>query len=1144
MKPLTPEQKRATRPAANVWVRASAGTGKTHVLSARVLRMMLTGTPPENILCLTYTKAAAAEMAMRITETLGRWVMANPAALAREIEGATGEQADEEMIERARSLFAHVLEIPGGLRIDTIHAFCQSLLKRFPVEANLSPHFTVVEERTAQEFVLEAVGEVMAAATEGRDAALRAAFERVAAEQGEAGFRNLIGELMAKRRQLARLLMRYGGEDNLAAAVYRALDVRQDENEESLIAAALEDKAFDDEGLKRLAHALSEGTDAEKKRGLAIAAFLTNPGQRRELFDSYREVFLTKAGDARKGVVTKATVGADPALEAIIAAEQRRLIGMLEKIALLQVAEKTAALIRIGAAVVAALEQRKRLYGALDYEDLILKTEELLQRPGIEAWIRYKLDGQIDHILVDEGQDTNRVQWQLVERLSEEFYAGESARGELVRTVFAVGDIKQSIFSFQGAEPWEFRDARLRIAERVRQARLAFEERPLHESFRSTRAVLDMVDAAFSLEALKGGVALDEEKIRHEARRIGHAGLVELWPAEPAPHKEKPVGWQLPLKQKFEDTAEARLARRIAEKIYALVENGEELPARGRKIRYGDVMVLVRKRGAFIDHLLRELKARRVPVAGADRMKLSEQLAVEDLLAAARFALLPEDDYTLACVLKGPLVGLSEEALYRLARGRDKQSLWAVLRRKAKGDKTFGNAEAFLAGLLREADFVPPYRFFAGVLEGAGGRRKLAARLGAEINDPVDEFLGLALAFEAEHTPSLQGFLSWFASAETEIKRDMERGTDEVRIMTIHGAKGLEAPVVFLPDTCQVPRGDTGGLLELPTDDGDPLLVWAGAKAFAVGPLRDAREATLARQHEEYNRLLYVALTRAEDRLYISGFETVHKTPEDAWHPLLKQALEGIKGVERVADVDGRPVLRLEGVQERAAEPDGEKLSPAVADIRLPDWIKKKAPAEKPPYRPIAPSRAVARERPLRGAGKAERRAVQRGAVIHKLLEMLPRCPKGKRKQAAMTYLGLAAFGLKPKERAEIWRKVKAVLEDPRFGPLFGKGSRAEVAVSGRLGKIDVSGQVDRLLVTETEVLIVDFKAGGTAPRKKEQIPPAYVAQLAAYAGLFGRVYPKHTVRAALLWVEEAKLMEVSDEMLKRAPLDGAGTTT
>jgi ATP-dependent helicase/nuclease subunit A len=1137
--PPRPEvvQRRASDPAASVWVSASAGTGKTRVLTERVLRLMLGGTAPERILCITFTKAAAAEMANRITRTLARWATLPEAALQQALADLTGARPAGETEQRARRLFAQVLDVPGGMRIMTIHAFCQSLLRRFPLEAQLPPHFELMDDRTAAELLLSVRNALLAAPPE----AVRDALALVAGRIDEGRFNGLMAELTGERGRLARLIDDHGGAEALVAAVFRELDADPDDTEEALVARACRDDAFDGGGLRRTARALLDGGRTDAERGDGLAAWLADPDGRAARIDGYTLLFLTQKGEVRKRLLTKAVERACPDAGAVLAAEAERMLALAGRRRALGVARSTAALLTLGAAILDRYEAEKRRRALLDYDDLILRTADLLRAPGVAPWVLYKLDGGIDHVLIDEAQDTNPDQWQVIAALSEDFFAGQSAH-ERPRTVFAVGDEKQSIYSFQRADPAEFARMHRHFADRLDGIGTPLRRVELHTSFRSTAAVLTAVDAVFAQDATRDGVALDPAtRITHTAWRRGHGGLVELWPAVGPADAEEPPPWEPPTDQGRTVRPETRLAQRIAATIDGWLARGERLEARGRPIHPGDVMVLVRRRNAFFTELVRALKDRGVPVAGVDRMVLTHQLAVMDMMALGHVLLLPEDDLTLATVLKGPLIGFTEEQLFAVAHGRE-GTLWQALSARADRDPAFAAARDWLGGLLARVDYLRPYELFAGVLDTPcpadplSGRRAVLGRLGPEAEDPLDEFLSLALAYEEAEAPSLQRFLHWAGAGEAEVKREMEAGEQRrVRIMTVHGAKGLQAPIVILPDTTSVPK-QSPAILWPDRPGGVPL--WAPRRALEEERCRAAREAANDRRDKEYRRLLYVALTRAEDRLYVCGYHGVSGAAEGCWHGLCRTGLEqGLDGVpalplsdDGTGDVWDGTMLRYHVPQTRPAEAEPHREAPAVAP--LPSWARAPAPKEPEPARPLAPSRPE-EEPPVTSPLGADAGArFRRGRLIHALLELLPDVAPAARPVAARRFLAQPVHGLDPDAQAAIAAETLAVLDHPEFAALFGPDSGAEVPIVGRVAGRTLSGQIDRLLVAPDRILAVDYKTSRSPPPDEAEVPAVYLRQMAAYRAALQAMYPGRAVRCALLWTDGPALMPLSDARL------------
>jgi ATP-dependent helicase/nuclease subunit A len=1108
-------QRRAADPASSVWVAASAGTGKTKVLTDRVLALLLAGTPPERLLCLTFTKAAASEMANRIAARLAAWATAEDAVLIRELAPLLGREPSPEQMVGARRLFARLLDTPGGMRIETIHAFCQSLLRRFPLEAGLAPHFQVMDDRDSGELLMEAREEMLAAAEGEADLAL------VTARLHEQRFPEVMAQLANERGRLLRALADHGGSVEAVIEAIRArLGFGPDDTAEGLLAQACRDDSFALEKCRSAMQALLGGKASDVERGERMAAWLADPDNRAANFAAWQGAFLTGEGEIRARLCTKDVESGLPGTLGILQTEAERVYRLCDALRGLETADLTAALLRLSLRLIENYQRHKDRRALLDYDDLILTTIRVLRQDGGAAWVLYKLDGGIDHLLIDEAQDTNPDQWAVIRALTDEFFAGAGRREAGSRTVFAVGDAKQSIYSFQRADPREFEASRASLAARVPAAGGRWDEVALTVSFRSTQAVLAAVDKVLAGD---GGRGVAEGEVEHLVWRRGMAGLVEMWaPVEPKPQDEDEP-WKPPVERREGDNPRARLARLMAARIHRMVAS-ERLESKDRPISAGDILVLVRRRGAFVDQLVKSLKRLGVAVAGADRMVLTEQLAVMDLMALAETLLLPEDDLTLATVLKGPLIGLSEEDLFELAWNRP-GSLWEALRKSR-----FAEAYRTLSDLAAKADLWTPHDLFAHVLN-QGGKRKLLARLGPEAEDPLDEFIGLSLAYEQMHPPSLQGFLNWLAQGGTEIKRDLDQGGGAIRIMTVHGAKGLQAPIVFLPDTLQKPKRQAG-LLWL--EGGLPL--WAAGRSGLNEAGREAQDAQDQARDAEYRRLLYVAMTRAEDRLYVCGWNTRHEPPEDCWYKLIEQGLRPLaEEVEEpfLARHDhSATVLRLVGEQSAAAEASRAE-APARQAAPLPAWTRATAPQEPVPPRPLAPSRPDA-DPPARSspAGARNQGGRQRGSLIHRLLQSLPDLPADQRAAAAARFLGRSAWGLPYAEQAEIATEVARVMDDPTFTPLFGPDSRAEVPLIGQLGGRVVSGRVDRLVVRADSVLVVDYKTDRLPPAEP---PPAYLRQMAAYRGVLACLYPTKAVRCALLWTDGPRWMPLDTATLDDA---------
>ena len=1137
---MTYDQARATHPNISAWVGASAGTGKTHVLTARVLRLMLTGTPPHNIVCLTFTKAAAAEMKNRIFAELGRWTTLSDENLAAEIASRVDERADAEMLTTARQLFACVLDLSGGLQIQTFHSFCQALLGRFPLEADMSPGFEGIDEADATELMQSAKDQMLAATREPLALELQQALDVVAGLVTERTFDEVVDRLSFEAPLLKRAVRAFGGVSGLMSELYRRLGVTPGGSEREIIADACTSDNIDQRALELLADALALGSKGDQTRAAAIQVFVELPENRRPgSYAAYKSAFLTKTGTALKTVATKKVLEADSSLETVIAAEQQRLLLVEEKCIRQRAATATAALLKLGLEQLRLYNHVKNERGLVDFDDMIDRTVTLFSQDAVAPWILYKLDNRIDHILVDEAQDTNRDQWRVVETLAAEFFAGEGAR-DIERTVFAVGDAKQSIFSFQRADPREFINARNRVFAKADMVGRRTEAVPLSLSFRSGEAVLSLVDSVFAADSRAcEGLSADNETVAHRFKRVGQAGRVELWPLEVVskPDETDVEGWHMPIVQVPVDDAEQRCAWRIASHIHRSVGT-RQLPSKGRKVQAGDILVLVRRRTAFVDHLVKALKTLDVPVAGRDRMVLLEELPVMDLLAAAQFAVLPTDDLTLATVLKSPLVGLADDDLFELAHGRS-SSLWNALY-AARENLRFKATYELLAGVLNRADMGGPFDFFNHILIGLDGRRKLASRLGEEIHDPIDELLEEALKFELTHPASLLAFIERVRRNNTQIKRDMEQAGNRVRIMTTHSAKGLQAPIVYLSDLIGLPDlSRDGRLLPLkPEKSLDPTIpVWA-SQARGLPEIEEARDALKSRQLAEYRRLLYVALTRAEDELYVAGWRGAKEPSEDCWYNLIEEGFDRLEA-ETLAE-DGRDVARIDVVQSAEVTVSDDRADGMPIVLSPPEWLFEAMPVEPTPTKPLAPSRPDEEPAVTGPLDRSGGKRFRRGNLLHALLQWLPDMPLPARQSAALAYLR-RADDLSEDGGLAFWHEVDAVLSDPKLGALFGAGSRAEVPIAGMVNTASdpagrpIVGQVDRLVVEGDRVLIVDYKTNRPPPKAVSGVPPVYLRQMGLYVRALQSVYPEKSIVAALLWTDAVRLMALPSELMESA---------
>jgi ATP-dependent helicase/nuclease subunit A len=1122
----------AVDPQTHAAVSASAGSGKTQVLTARVLRLLLNGARPESILCLTFTKAASAEMANRIGARLASWVRLKDSELAADLL-ALRESNDPQTRKHARQLFARVLDCPGGLKILTIHAFAQSLLAAFPAEAGITPGFRPIEGRAEQELVRRTLAELMADAESCGDDQLTRDVQMLSRRLGETGAVEYLQACAHRHDALAAL----GSRDGIESKVLALMNL-PDESIDDYIAHHCGDDRFDCDLLQAIA-------DANRKwgarTGLGHAEVIDDwlaltPIERAARLDELRKVVLTDKGTPR---VTAGQSKVEPHYEAQ-AGRLANLIGDLLRLQNgAQLAAHIAAGLRAGQVFAEAYARAKRAAGVADFNDLIDWTRRLLATPGMGDWVRYKLDREVDHVLVDEAQDTNAAQWEIIEKLVEEYFSGSSEADERRRTLFMVGDFKQAIYGFQGTDPTRFSEAREHFKRRAEELTDAedtldlfkrrtreFRDLSIASSFRSAQPVLNVVDAVIG-QLGHGALGLAEVPRSHIAHHRERPGQVELWqPFAPEFDEEGDEGEESWITLRARQYADA-----LAERIRDLVREAPYLASTDRSLTPGDILVLIRSRGELASLIVARLFSAGIPVAGVDRLHLHEPLAVQDLLAAIKFTVQPDDDLSLACLLVSPLIGWDQDQLRVLAWDR-KGSLWRELRQRAGESAAFRSAHEALADLLRIADFTTPSVFIETILSGPmKGRRKLYARLGMAARDPIDELLNSALEFERNEIASLDRFLAWFSRGTVDVQRDPGQPSNEVRVMTVHGAKGLEAPVVILADATADPArlGRTPITLDFEIS-GNVAPLLRPNKDERSSPFEELIAAQEKRDLEEHWRLLYVALTRAADRLIVTGVAPKPKRdgsearPVNGWHSVVERAMECLGAVSAEREKWGAGLIYGPAA---SAMPKLGATRIEVPKVEIPEWARTPAPPEARPPRPLAPSAIAADDESSLPPSEAMRAAALRGTWIHQLLERLPAVDPDQRPSVANRWLERLAGLLDASMRSEIVDQVCGILSDGHFAALFGADSLGEAPLAATLpdGRV-IAGTVDRLLVEKDRISVIDFKTGRVPPTDGN-IPNRHRAQMQAYADALRVIFPGREVYAALLYTAGPKLIQV-----------------
>ena len=991
----------------HVWVSASAGSGKTKLLIDRLLIFLLKGYEPHRLLCLTFTRAAATEMSKRLYDRIKVWSMCPVESLHQELSTLLSRQPTNNEIDQSRGLFHTLLKEPRWLPIQTVHSFCQRVLRQFPLESGLAPYFNVLDERSAQEIVNQTIDGFLRHLHE-KNSPFEKEFVYLRNLLPEKSLVKLFKEALSKRHRMHNILESYGGLQGYTKALSGFLGVSLCNNtpvyssshETALfqdflkgfqepvgsswgVSGDISGDVFEDaakgpskgttkpnipdaiprtlykgtptlwKSLQQLQAALEE---CLPQKSSVLAPWLQDPSQK--TYGDYWGFFFTKEGVERQRLLPKAFYKKNPWVQQLVTHLIHHIQGYEAQKDTLFLFQGSRAFVGISQALDGFYTHLTRHKGVVDYDDLIERCYKLFNSKTCSApWALYALDERIDHILIDEAQDTNPSQWKVIQAIVDDFFAFASP-GSLPRTLFVVGDPKQSIYSFQGVDPLEFHRAKHLFRHKAHGYHQQWHELNLRVSFRSTPAVLAAVDAVFSLPHQRQGVSL--QALSHEpcAAHEKLPGIVELWPFlelplqtplenPPTPENtiqtsatpgitstntpqntpkniqrdtpggpseavcgstKKNFSWKLPLSPPCQESPQKVLAKGIAHIIHGWLGGQHKLFIPKRPMTPGDILILVRRRGPFVEHLIQAFHEKKIPVADTDRLSFLSHMVVRDLMALGEFLLFPQDNLQLAIVLKGPLVNLDEKDLFTLSFNRGPLTLWERLRALSRQKKPpWTSTYQLLTNFLEKSQSQSPFHFYQWLLGPWGGRRLFAGRLGPGSHDAMDEFLNLTWAYHCDHVPTLQGFLSWLAKSEGDIKRDVDQKAHRIRIMTVHGAKGLQAPVVILPDTCSVPLPPRtcGWAHPVPPHDpqkpqdpnpqgssfeNTPFFLWS-AQHLSHPAFHEAISNEQNKQEDEYRRLLYVAMTRAQERLYICGWKG-RSFSENSWFSMVHRGLQ------------------------------------------------------------------------------------------------------------------------------------------------------------------------------------------------------------------------------------------------------------
>ncbi len=1099
----TEAQVRTANPRNSTWVAANAGSGKTRVLTERVARLLIQGTSPSHILCLTYTKAAAAEMQNRLFRQLGEWSMLSDQDLKDRliILGEPKDALTKDALRRTRTLFAAALETPGGLKIQTIHAFCTSVLRKFPLEAGLSPQFSILDDREKSSMLQEITDNIATANP--------VLIDEMAEQATNVSLDLVVSDIVSRRAKFLRMpkASDFGLESTTTIETLHA-------------------KVFTESNVKLLRSItplMTQGSnDPRDAAKISRALEASNPLL---ALAEIASVFLYK--EAKNYTAKLDKVPTKPALEnhEYLRPPVNEFASLVEEIRCdlmgFQALNRATALHRFAKVLLQQYSERKTELSKLDFDDILEKTVALLSSSSMAQWVLYRLDGGIDHILVDEAQDTSPIQWQIIELLASEFTSGLGA-SDVERTLFVVGDAKQSIYSFQGAEADAFVAMREKFDRKLKDVEQRLEKTELLYSFRSSAPILQLVDQIFETEARETGTLYP----KHQSFHADRPGRIDLWPAFEKEEEPSETDWFIPANKAAPDDPQLKLAKEIASFVQDAITNQLPISVEGkvRPVQEKDILILLQRRSALFHFIIKELKSKNLNIAGADALKVGTELAVKDILSTLRFLATPEDDLSLAEALRSPIFGFSEQELYSIAHGRH-GFLWEALRASEHHTET---VDAIWA-LLRQADFLRPYELMTLILTELGGRERLLHRLGPESEDGINALLEQSLVYEQAEPPTLSGFLNWFDSGDVEIKRNLDSGGDQIRVMTVHGAKGLEAPVVILPDTIRAQEPKPAPLAE----HQDGFVTWPTNKSQRSDVEAKALKALSDVQKKENMRLLYVALTRAESWLVICGARGAQTKAAMDWHQKIEDAMSHL-GAETVSLSDGRSGLSYKNASwDQMVFGQSEIENPEP--VAVPKWLVEAAEKLPRPEQSVSPSTLPGPKTLPSQETSSKEDAKAEGTLLHLFLEHLPNQSQ-ERQKTIIANLCSGYEELSENTKTKLAKRAIALINDPELHEIFAPGTLSEVALTAPQPLADqppLLGTIDRLVVCEACVKVIDFKSNQAVPPKPEDIPLGILRQMAAYLYMVSLIYADREIILSILWTQTGELMTIPHEIVK-----------
>lgn len=1072
----------------NTWIEASAGTGKTKTLIDRILLLLLHGASPNEILCITFTNAAASEMKSRLLEIVEILKNSDTEQIQTFLTNIGINKITENLIEKCKQLSE--IMFSNEVKIMTIHSFCFSIINQFPIESNTFFSSKIIEEKQIKKILEQAITEVTL--NEDCNPFLKKCIKFL----GNSVEPYTISEILLKQIPFKGEYLRIFSEGieklKEKCANFFKVDVNFLNNLD--LSEEYEIKFKSIEQNKQLfqdfLNAIKNNEESKQIYDSINNYFSDGKNKAENIFN----IFLTKKNTPRKQILKKNILSENINLAEIINKIQNILLDTIEQQKRITSAKLSLAITLFSATVIDKYEEIKEDQKVFEYDDILIKARKILLSENSD-WIKFKISLNTSHVLIDEAQDTNEIQWEIIKIITEDFYTGNSVAND--RSIFVVGDVKQSIYSFQGANPKHFLEAKEYFKKKLAESSIKLKEVFQNKSYRSTNTILNFVDKTFQSPALIKALTNESKEIIHTVNRKDTSSEIEIWPIINSTSSPYPTGWEIPIYAKQSCSPYIILAKKIALMIKEKIQSKLFLPSKKRNITPEDFLILFQRRNSFIMQVIKALKKEGIPVSGIDKLDLLEHISIQDILSLARFVLFPYDNLNLACLLKSPFCNISEKNLLSLCKdiSFDNTILDNI---KNFNEKLYQK----LMHWIEISKKYTIYDFFYTILEKEKFKKRLAERSGIETINILEEFLQNVFEFEKnEDCPTLFNFLYWIQENNLKVNSNNSIGNG-VKLSTVHGAKGLQAPCVILADA---------NFYNINVDNyiwNDILLFYPNIEN-ATKEIISLRNQEIKKRSDEYYRLLYVALTRAQDALYITGAKFEKDLNQNCWYKILLNTFEKIEHKKINNKNFNDQILRIDGLRKiknkyNILEPKGEPINIVLDKLNL----------------PLTNNNLCVKST-----------EIDTGIFIHELLANYFSNNKDEFIEFLKSSLKTNKYNLSENDINEVEKIIFNIINSNNLNWVFAENSYPEISFISKTNRKEaLEGRIDRIIINKDHSIdLIDIK---TSPVKPKLIPYNILKQLRFYSNFLKTTYKHQYIRTSILWTCDCSLQKVPNKLL------------